>query len=104
MYGRVGHIVHVTTIPRANFCWPFPWRLHKIFGFDYQAVSEQKMFEHYYINSVVNLNPWCARSRNQIQRRARRKTNLHIFRSRCLAAQDKNHKTIYKTVVGNSWS
>ena len=34
IYGRGGHLGHVTQMPRTNFCSPYPRRLHIKFGFD----------------------------------------------------------------------
>ena len=34
IYGRGGHLGHVTHMPQANFCSPYPRRLHIKFGFD----------------------------------------------------------------------
>ena len=34
IYGRGGHLGHVTQMPRTNFRSPYPWRLHIEFGFD----------------------------------------------------------------------
>ena len=34
IYGRGGHLGHVTKIPRTNFRSPYPRRLHIEFGFD----------------------------------------------------------------------
>ena len=34
IYGRGGHLGHVTQMPRIKFCSPYPWRLHINFGFD----------------------------------------------------------------------
>ena len=34
IYGRGGHLGHVTWISRANFRLPFPWMLHIKFHFD----------------------------------------------------------------------
>ena len=34
IYGRSGHLGHVTKMPRTNFCSPYPRRLHIKFGFD----------------------------------------------------------------------
>ena len=34
IYGRGGHLGHVTKIPRANFRSPYPWRLHIKFHLD----------------------------------------------------------------------
>ena len=34
IYGRGGHLGHVTKMPRTNFCSPLPRRLHIKFGFD----------------------------------------------------------------------
>ena len=45
IYGRGGHFGHVTQMPRPNFRSLYPRRLHIKFGFDWQAVSEKKMFE-----------------------------------------------------------
>ena len=35
IYGRGGHLGHVTQMPRTNFCSPYPRRLHIKFGFDW---------------------------------------------------------------------
>ena len=35
IYGRGGHLGHVTQTPRTNF--PSPWRLHMKFGFDWPS-------------------------------------------------------------------
>ena len=45
IYGRGGHLSHVTQMPQTKFCSPYPRRLHIKFGLIGQAVSE-KMFEH----------------------------------------------------------
>ena len=45
IYGRGGHLGHVTWTIYINFRSPFPRRLHIKFGFG-QAVSEEKMFEN----------------------------------------------------------
>ena len=34
IYGRGGHLGHVTQMPRANIRSPYPRRLHIKFGFD----------------------------------------------------------------------
>ena len=34
IYGRVGHLGHVTQMPRTNFRSPYPRRLHIKFGLD----------------------------------------------------------------------
>ena len=34
IYGRGGHLGHVTQMPRTNFRSPYPKRLHIKFGFD----------------------------------------------------------------------
>ena len=34
IYGRGGHLGHVTQMPQTNFHSPYPRRLHIIFGFD----------------------------------------------------------------------
>ena len=35
IYGRGANLGPVTQIPRTNFCFPYPWRLHIKFGFDW---------------------------------------------------------------------
>ena len=37
IYGRGGHLGHVTQMPRTNFRSPFPRRLHIKFGFDWPS-------------------------------------------------------------------
>ena len=37
IYGRGGHLGHVTQTPRTNFRSPIPLRLHKKFGFDWPS-------------------------------------------------------------------
>ena len=37
IYGRGGHLGHVTQIPRTNFRSPYPRRLHIKFGFDWTS-------------------------------------------------------------------
>ena len=37
IYGRGGHLGHVTQVPRTNFCSPYPWRLRIKFGFDWPS-------------------------------------------------------------------
>ena len=34
IYGRGGHLGHVTQMPRTKYCSPYPRRLHIKFGFD----------------------------------------------------------------------
>ena len=34
IYGRGGHLGHMTQMPRTNFRSPYPRRLHIKFGFD----------------------------------------------------------------------
>ena len=34
IYGRGGHLVHVTQMPRTKYLSPYPRRLHIKFGFD----------------------------------------------------------------------
>ena len=34
IYGRGGHLGHVTQMSRTKFCSPYPRRLHIKFGFD----------------------------------------------------------------------
>ena len=34
IYGRGGHLGHVTQMPRTKYRSPYPGRLHIIFGFD----------------------------------------------------------------------
>ena len=45
IYGRGGHLGHVTQMPRTNFRSPFPRRLHIKVGFDRASGLEKKMFE-----------------------------------------------------------
>ena len=45
IYGRGGHLGHVTQMLRTNFRSPYPRRLHIKFGLIGQAVSEKKKFE-----------------------------------------------------------
>ena len=37
IYGHVGHLGHVTQMPRTNFRSPYPRRLHIKFGFDWPS-------------------------------------------------------------------
>ena len=37
IYGRGGHLGHVTRMSQTNFCSPYPWRLHIKFGFDWPS-------------------------------------------------------------------
>ena len=37
IYGRGGHLVHVTWTIYINFCSPFPMTLHIKFGFDWPS-------------------------------------------------------------------
>ena len=37
IYGRGGHLGHVTMMPLSNFCAPYPWRLQTKFGFDWPS-------------------------------------------------------------------
>ena len=37
IYGRGGHLGHVTQMPRTNFPSPYPWRFHTKFGFDWPS-------------------------------------------------------------------
>ena len=46
IYGRGGHLGHVTQMPRTKYRSPYPRRLHIIFGFDRPRISEKKIFEH----------------------------------------------------------
>ena len=34
IYGRGGHLGHVTQMPHTKYCSPYPRRLHIKFGFD----------------------------------------------------------------------
>ena len=34
IYGRGGHLGHVTQMPQIKYCSPYPRRLHITFGFD----------------------------------------------------------------------
>ena len=40
IYGRGGHLGHVTQMPRTNFRSPYPRRLHIKFGFDWPSGFE----------------------------------------------------------------
>ena len=46
IYGRGGHLGHVTQIPGTNFRSPDLGRLHMKYGFNRPVVSEKKMFEN----------------------------------------------------------
>ena len=37
IYGRGGHLGHLTRTLRTNFCSPIPLRLHMKFGFDWPS-------------------------------------------------------------------
>ena len=37
IYGRGGHLGHVTQMPRTKYCSLYPRRLHIKFGFDWQS-------------------------------------------------------------------
>ena len=37
IYGRGGHLGHVTHMPQTNFCSPYPRRLQIKFGFDWAS-------------------------------------------------------------------
>ena len=37
IYGHGGHLGHVTQMPRTNFRFPYPKRLHIKFGFDWPS-------------------------------------------------------------------
>ena len=37
IYGRGGHLGHVTKMPQTNFRFPYPRRLHIKFGFDRES-------------------------------------------------------------------
>ena len=45
LYGRGGHLGHVTQWPRTKFLSPYPRRLHIKFALIGQAILEKKMFE-----------------------------------------------------------
>ena len=46
IYGRGGHLGHVTQTPWTNFRSPIPLRLHTKFGFDRQSGLEKNIFEN----------------------------------------------------------
>ena len=48
IYGRGGHLGHVTHMPQTKFRSPYPRRIHikKFLALIGQAVSEKKMSEH----------------------------------------------------------
>ena len=39
IYGRGGHLGHVTRMPSTNFHFPYPMKLHIKFGFDWPSGS-----------------------------------------------------------------
>ena len=45
IYGRGGHVGHVTQMPQTNFRSPYPRRLHINLALIWQTVLEKKMFE-----------------------------------------------------------
>ena len=45
IYGRDGHLGHVTQMPLIYFCSPYPWRLYTKFGFDWPSGFRERMFE-----------------------------------------------------------
>ena len=56
IYGRGGHLGHVTQMPQTKFRFPYPRRLHmNLVG---QAVSEKKMFEHCGRRTTPDAGPW----------------------------------------------
>ena len=42
IYGRGGHLGHVTQMPRTNFHSPYPSRLHIKFGFGWPSGFREK--------------------------------------------------------------
>ena len=42
IYGRGGHLGHVTQMPQTNFCSPYPRRLHIEFDFDWSSGFGEK--------------------------------------------------------------
>ena len=42
IYGRGGHLGHVTQMPRTKFRSPDPWRIHMKFGFDWPSSFEEE--------------------------------------------------------------
>ena len=42
IYGRGGHLGHVTQITRTNFSSPDPWRRHMKFDFDWPSGFEEE--------------------------------------------------------------
>ena len=48
IYGRGGHLGHVTHMPRTNYRSLYLRRLQIKFGFDWASVLEKKMFEIVY--------------------------------------------------------
>ena len=46
LYGRGGHLGHVTQMPRTNFRSPYTRRLHINLALIGQVVFEKKMFEN----------------------------------------------------------
>ena len=60
IYGRVGHLGHVTSIMSSDFHFLVAESFHTKFGSDRQVVSEKIQFEFLYVN---DLGP---RSRNDL--------------------------------------
>ena len=42
IYGRGGHLGHVTWILQPNFRLPYPWMLHIKFHFDWPSIFREK--------------------------------------------------------------
>ena len=43
IYGRGGHLGHVTRISGSNFCLPYPWMLHIKFHFDWSSTFREDL-------------------------------------------------------------
>ena len=58
IYGRGGHLGHVTTMPSTNFRYPYPMRLHKKFSFDWPSGFRDNMFEIVNDDGRPDAGPW----------------------------------------------
>ena len=59
IYGRGGHLGHVTQTPRTNFCFPIPSRFHMKFGFDWPSgFGEEDLWKWWTDNGRMDDGPW----------------------------------------------
>ena len=75
IYGRGGHLGHVTSIMSSDFYFLLPESFHKKFGSDRHSVSEKIRFEFLYVHG---LGP---RSRNDLNLQY---SHTFIYSIRCL--------------------